>query len=79
MVAVREEALALTAAVTVIVPLFEPEAGETDSHVGELLLTVQFVLEMIVNDCCWPVDGKLIEVVDKLMVGDVPTCVTFIV
>jgi len=52
MVAVRAFAAVLAEAVTVTVPLFEPETGETVSHVGALLLTVQFVLDVIVNVFC---------------------------
>ena len=48
MVAVRSVMPVLAVNVTVTVPLFEPEAGET-LHQLWLLLTVQFVLEEIVN------------------------------
>ena len=39
----------LAVALTVIEPLFEPEAGETVSHDVELLTAVQLILEVTVT------------------------------
>lgn len=47
--AVRESVDLFSDAVTVIVPLFEPEEGLTIHHVWSLV-TVQFVLEVMVNE-----------------------------
>ena len=69
MVAVRAVAAVLAEAVTVTVALFVPEAGETVSHVGALLLTVQSVLDVTVKDCSCPAVAKLIEAVDSVSVG----------
>ena len=81
MIATRAVVLVLAATVTDIVPLFEPEVGEMVSHSGALLLTVQFVLEVIVNVCCCPVAAKTIPLVDKVRFGadDAPDCVTVMV
>jgi len=81
MAAVRAEAPVFAEAVTVTVPLFEPETGETVSHVGSLLLTVQDVLEVIVNVCCCPSAAKFKVFGDTVRVGFVvpATCVTLIV
>ena len=59
MFAVRCEVVAV--AVTVIVPLFEPEAGETVSQDEALLLTLQLILDEIVNCFCSPELEKLNE------------------
>ena len=48
MVAVRSDVEVLAGAVTVIVPLSEPEDGKTVSHVASQL-TSQLVLEVMVN------------------------------
>ena len=56
MVAVRCDAELLAEAVTEIVPLFDPEAGETLSHVEVPLLTVQLMLEVMENDSCAEAD-----------------------
>ena len=51
-VAVRCDMVGLTVAVTVIVPSFEPEEGETVSQDLSLLLTVQLTLAVMFNVCC---------------------------
>jgi len=78
-VAVRAVAAVLAAAVTVTVALFVPEAVETVSHVGALLLTVHAVLDVTVNDCCCPVAAKLMEAVDSVSAGVCPFCTTVMV
>ena len=77
-VAVRCVVPVLAAAVTVTVPLFVPEDGETVSHVS-LLPTVQFVFEVMLNDCCPAVEVKLSVFVDNTNDGEVPICVTLMV
>ena len=77
-VAVRCVVPVLAAAVTVTVPLFVPVDGETVSHVS-LLPTVQFVFEVMLNDCCPATVVKLSVFVDKTSDGEVPICVTLMV
>ena len=79
MVAARWEVDVLTVAVTFIVALFEPEEGNTVSHVAVSLLTFQFVLDRILNVLCWPDDVKLKEDSDTFSVTAVPACVTLMV
>jgi len=61
------------AAVTVIVPLLEPEEGETVIHEAVPLLTVQLVLEEIVKDFCSPKDEKLSEDVETVKLAETPS------
>jgi hypothetical protein len=60
--------------VTVTAPLFEPDDGETVSHVGELLLIVQLVLDVIVKACCPPSATKFIVDVDTDKFGFAAAC-----
>ena len=53
MVAVRSDVEVLTGVVYETVPSFDPESDETVSHVASLL-TVQFVLELMVNEYVLP-------------------------
>ena len=78
-VAVRCVASVLAVALIVTEPLFAPEDGETVNHVGASCAIVQFVLEVILNDCCPASDVKLSEVVDSAKDGKVPSCVTLMV
>ena len=64
-VAVRGDVNVLAAAVTVIVPLFLPEVGETVSHVSALC-TSQLMSDSMLNDFCPEEDEKLNEVADTL-------------
>lgn len=57
-VAVREDAPVFSEVKTIMTLLFEPEAGDTCSHAGALPVTVQPVLDVMLNDCCPPVDVK---------------------
>ena len=75
-------------AVTVTVPLFVPEVGETVSQEAEPLLTVQLVLEETVKVFCSPENKKLNEDDDKvnsfspcvmLMSRDIPPPLTVMV
>ena len=58
-VADRSEVDVFSSAVTVTVPSFKPEAGETVSHVAEPALTDQLVFEVMVKVFCSPEDEKL--------------------
>ena len=78
-VAVRCVVPVLAVALTVTVPLFAPEVGETVNHVGASFATVQLVFEVMLNDCCPASDVKLSEVVDSAKDGKVPSCVTLMV
>ena len=60
----RSEVDVLTSAVTVIVPLLDPEAGETVNQDSEPLLTVQLVFEDMVNVFYSLDDEKLSEEVE---------------
>ena len=79
-VAVRCVVPVLAAALTVIVPLLVPVAGETVNHVS-LLPTVQFVFEVMSNVMFSVVEVKLSEVADivKLGLSASPDCVTLMV
>ena len=68
----------LAAAVTVIVPLLLPDAGDTVSQDALPLSTVQFVLEVILNVFCSPSKTKLSEDSETVKVGvEVPAiCMT---
>ena len=70
-VAVRCVVPVLVEAMTVTVPLFAPEDGETVNHVGASCATVQFVFEVILNNCCPASDVKLIVFVDSCKDGKV--------
>ena len=59
-----------------IVPLFDPEDGETVSQ-DWLLMTVQLVLEVMENGCDPLEELKLSDVVETVKLC--PACVTFIV
>ena len=78
-VAVLELVPVLAAAVTVIVALPEPDDWDTVSQVADPLLTVQFVLEVMLNVFCSCPEEKLSEVsdTDRAGVGG-PACVTLI-
>ena len=58
----------LAVALTVTIPLFVPEDGETVSHVS-LLPTVQFVFEVMSNVIFSAVEAKLSEVADTVKLG----------
>ena len=75
-VAVRDAAPVLAAAVTVTAPLPEPSTGETVSHAGSLLLTIQLVLDVISNGCCPADDIKRREAVDTVSDGMDDACAT---
>ena len=77
MVAFRSIAEGLAVALTVTVPLLEPEDGKTVSQDVSLLLTVQLVLDSIANVFSSDDDKKVNEVVDADR--ETPTCVTLIV
>ena len=77
-VAVRWDAVELMIAVTVMVPLFEPELGKTFSQ-DELLIAVQLVLDVMFTICCPPVFVNFKDAVETDSAGATPTCVTFIV
>ena len=51
-IAFRSAALVLAAIDIVTVPLFAPVVGATVTHDGALLLTVQLVLDVMVNVSC---------------------------
>ena len=68
----RSEDDVLDAAVTVIVPLLEPEEGETVIHEAEPLLTVQLVLEETEKVFCSPKDEKLSEDVETVKLTSTP-------
>ena len=78
-VAVRCVVPVFAAALTVTVPLFAPEDGEKVSHEGASLMTVQFVLEVMLKDCCTASDVKVIVFVDKTNEYTAPVCVTLMV
>ena len=79
-VAVRCAVPIMAEALTVTVPLLEPVAGETDSHVS-LLLTVQFIFDVMSNVLFSAAEVKLSEVTDIVKVGVsvAPDCVTLMV
>ena len=58
MIAGRGVVNELAAAVTVISPSFEPDKGETVNQSGALPLTVQPVLDVMVNDFISPTNGN---------------------
>ena len=78
-VAVRPEVDVWPAAVTLTVPSFVPDDRETVSHVSEPLLTVQIVLDSIVNVCCSPAAGKLNEAGVTVKMASAPSCDTLMV
>ena len=69
MVPVREAVPVLVDTETVAVPSFVPEVGCTVNHEVSLLLTVQLVLDVMVNVFCWLSEEKFIEAVDKTKLG----------
>ena len=77
MVAVRCDTDELAVALTVTVPLFEPEDGEAVSQDVALLLTVHLVSEVMDNSFCPLAAEKLKEFVDT--VKDAADCVTLMV
>ena len=74
-VAVRGNADGLASAVTVIVPVFVPDDAERVSHVAVPLLTVQFVLDVTVNELFPPAARKLSVAVDTVNDSNL-ACVT---
>jgi len=76
MVAVRSETDVLAVALTVIVPLFDPEDGDTVSQEEALLTAVQLVLEVTVKVPCWIGAVKLNEDCETVSTGVAPACVT---
>jgi len=79
MVAVRWDDDELEEAVTVTIPLLEPDSGDTVSHVAALLLTVQLILEATVNVFCSPDARNSRDVSDTVKTGATPICVTLMV
>ena len=77
MVAVRFDVVVFCAAVTVIVSLSKPEAGEIVSH-DALLETVQSVLEVIAKVFCSPEKAKFNESDEMDRVSGTASCVTLI-
>jgi hypothetical protein len=76
-VAVREEVDVLAWVVTVIVALPELAVVDKVSQEASPLLTVQLVLEVIVNGRGSPEDEKFNEDGETSKTGVIPTCVTF--
>ena len=74
-VAVRGNADGLASAVTVIVPVFVPDDAERVSHVAVPMLTVQFVLDVTVNELFPPAARKLSVAVDTVNDSNL-ACVT---
>ena len=74
-VAVRCVVLVLLAAVTVNVPLSEPEAGVMVSH-DALLPTIQFVLDVMVTARCSPTAGKSSIFVESVSMEVAASCIT---
>ena len=70
MVAVRELNDEFSVAVTVIVPLFEPEEDDNESH-EELTLTVQLTLALMENDSRSPEDEKFSDASDTVIVSGI--------
>jgi hypothetical protein len=74
-VAVRWDTAVLAAAVMVIVALLEPVVVDSVSQEASPLLTVQLVLEVMVNVRGSPADEKFSDVVEMVRVAE-PVCVT---
>ena len=76
---VRGETPVLVDTETVTKPPFAPEVGSTVNQDSALLLTVQLVLEVMVNVLVWLIDVKFIIVVDKSRWSVSPACIIFTV
>ena len=74
----RDEEVELAVILTETVPLFDPDAGETENQVDEPRLTDQFVLDVILKVAVCAEEETLIEFVDTVKFI-FPDCVTLMV